>query len=60
MARHNPNTKYGRRKNREEAQRNIENYSDDEKMTYNLFMGCFVFVALIICLIVVAFGGSLK
>lgn len=60
MARHNPNTKYGRRKNREEAQTNINNYNDEEKLRYNFFMGCFVIVVFIICIIVIAFGGKIK
>ena len=60
MARHNPNTKYGRRKNREEAQRNIDNYDDKEKFVFWILNFIFVVVALIICFIVIAMGGELK
>jgi len=45
---YNPNSKYGRRKNREQAQRNINNYNDKEKVQYNLFMGCTTIILLLI------------
>lgn len=48
MASHNPNTKYGRRKNREEAQRNIDNYTPGQKMWYNIAVGCATIILLFI------------
>lgn len=45
---YNPNSKYGRRKNREQALRNINNYNNKEKAQYNLFMGCFTMTILVI------------
>ena len=35
MASHNPNTRYGRRKNREEFQRNYQNKSPKEKEEFD-------------------------
>lgn len=57
MKRYNPNTKYGRRKNRETAQRNIDNYNDDEKFKHGLFNGCFVLIVLgLYCLYLILKG----
>jgi len=58
MASHNPNTKYGRRKNREEAQRNIDNYSEDEKWRYNIMMGCSTVILLLIAAVVIIIKNS--
>lgn len=58
MESHNPNTKYGRRKNREEAQRNIDNYSEDEKWRHNIMMGCGTVILLLIAAVVIIIKNS--
>jgi hypothetical protein len=49
---YNPYTKYGRRKAREQAYRNIQNYTPEEKTEYNK-ISCGCQVAILIAFIVV-------
>ncbi|WP_336716344.1 hypothetical protein [Chryseobacterium mucoviscidosis] len=64
MKKHNPNTKYGRRKAREDFNRRYNNMSEKERSSFDFNVGCAKFVlfivAMIICLICVAMGISIK
>jgi hypothetical protein len=59
--RYNPNTKYGRKKAREQAYNNIENYTSEEKKEYNKKkFGCqltLFIVFLIICFLILIISG---
>ena len=59
---YNPYTQYGRRKLREQAYRNIENYSPEEKEDYNKFnCGCqiAILIAFIIaCVLIYLIAGE--
>lgn len=56
---YNPNTKYGRRKMREQAYNNIKNYTPEEKREYDkISCGCgvasfilLIIISIFICLI---------
>jgi len=58
---YNPNTKYGRRKMREQAYNNIANYTPEEKEEYNKIkfgMGLTFFVIfIIICVLIFVIAG---
>lgn len=58
---YNPNTKYGRRKMREQAYNNIANYTPEEKAEYNKIqfgMGLVFFVIfIIVCVLIVVISG---
>ncbi|MGV8131406.1 MAG: hypothetical protein ACP5N7_04895 [Candidatus Pacearchaeota archaeon] len=42
---YNPNTKYGRKKMRQQSLNNIANYTPEEKAEYQkTMMGCYVFI----------------
>jgi len=64
MASHNPNTKYGRRKNREELHRKYSNMSGREKSDFDSTVWILRFVlfiiAMAVCLIVIMCGGTIK
>ncbi|WP_299681080.1 hypothetical protein [uncultured Tenacibaculum sp.] len=64
MPSYNPNTKYGRRKNREEFQRNYNNKTEEEKRKLDQQVGCARFVlfiiAMIVCFVIIALGGKIK
>lgn len=48
----NPNTKYGRRKMREQALQNIANYSPKEKAVHQKTMaGCYLFIVIAIIIV---------
>ena len=61
MKQYNPYTKYGRRKAREQAQRNIENYSPEERKEYNkIKFGCeftLLLIFIIVCLLILFIAG---
>lgn len=58
---YNPNTKYGRRKMREQANNNIANYTPEEKNNYNKYkLGCefTIFVVfIVVCLLIIVVAG---
>ncbi|CAL2101438.1 protein of unknown function [Tenacibaculum sp. 190130A14a] len=64
MARHNPNTQYGRRKNREEAFNRYRNLKGKEKeeydKIYNTIYIIFFVLVVIIGFVVISMGGELK
>jgi len=49
---YNPNTKYGRRKMREQAYNNIANYTPEEKKEYNKISIGLGFALFVICIII--------
>jgi hypothetical protein len=58
---YNPNTKYGRRKAREQAEYNIQHYTPEEKKEYNkINCGCQVallLIFLLICSLILIISG---
>jgi hypothetical protein len=58
---YNPNTKYGRRKMREQAYNNIANYTPEEKEEYNKIkfgLGlAFFAIFIIICILIFFIAG---
>lgn len=56
---YNPNTKYGRKKLREQAAQNYANMTPEQKAEHDS-MGCAVLIilALIMCLIIFLAGGN--
>lgn len=64
MASHNPNTKQGRRKNKEEFQKNYNQKTQDEKdeLDSMIWWGRFVLfiIIIIVCFIVIALGGEIN
>jgi hypothetical protein len=51
---YNPNTKYGRKKMRDQAAYNISQYTPEQKADYNNIAGWFWFILLVIVGIVIA------
>lgn len=64
MASYNPNTKYGRRKNREEVQQKYNRMSQREKREFDDSVNFLRFILFIIvmlgCLIVIMCGGKIR
>lgn len=61
MRQYNPYTKYGRRKAREQAQQNIDNYTAEEKKEYKkIELGCgfvFIIIFIIVCILIGLIAG---
>lgn len=61
MRQYNPSTKYGRRKAREQAYRNIENYTPEEKNEYNkIKFGCgftIFIIFIVVCVLIFLIAG---
>lgn len=61
MRRYNPNTKYGRKKAREQAYNNIANYTQEEKDEFDkIKFGCnfvIVVVFFVVCILILAISG---
>lgn len=58
---YNPNTKYGRRKMREQANNNIANYTPEEKNEYNKYkLGCeftIFIIFIVVCIMIIVVAG---
>lgn len=58
---YNPYTKYGRRKAREQADRNIKNYTPEEKAEYDkISCGCQVAILIafvVVCILIAVIAG---
>jgi hypothetical protein len=57
---YNLNSKYGRRKAREQAARNYQNGSQEYRDGVDSAKAWFVIIALIIAFVIVALGGKIK
>jgi hypothetical protein len=64
MSSYNPNSKYGRRRNREALQERYNAMTPDQKKEWNKGLNQWRFalfvIVMVVCLIVIALGGKIK